>query len=144
MERRLLMAVAFMAVLTPLRLQVRLVDPGQIVSVGYLLGPRQPSALCTAVQRTWVVGKVGGHRRTVMDGALCAGQEPGEVQVRVGALKRQQGIRYQAVPSQCQVWRLRMSRVMRRMVAVLRDQADPTLRKAPVLLACRPENSWRL
>ena len=104
------MAVVFMAVLTLLHLQAPLADPGPIVFVGCLQGRRQPSAPCIAVQRTWVEGKEGGHKRTVMDGALCVGQELGEVRVsRVGeASKQQQGSRCPAVPSRCQVWRLRM------------------------------------
>ena len=142
MESRQHMAVAFTAVLTRSHRLAHLADPGRIVYVGSHQGRRQPSVLCTAVQRIWEGGKEGGHRRTVMVGALCAGQEPEEVLVRVGALKRRQGTRCPAVPSQCQVWRLRMSGATRRRMAAQRDQADPTLRRAPAPLACRPESSW--
>ena len=144
MESRQHMAVVFTAVLTRLHRLAHLDDPGPIVYVGYLRGRRQLSVLCTAVQRTWEGGKEGGHRRTVMVGALCAGQEPEEVRVRVGALKRQQGTRCPAVPSRCQVWRSRMSGATRRRMAALRDQADPILRRALAPLVCQPEISWPL
>ena len=98
------MAAVSMAVPTRLHLRALQDDHGQTAFVVWLQDHRQHSALCIAVQRTWVAGKEGGHRRTVMGGAQCGGQEQGGVLVRVvGALKHQRGTRCQAVPFQCQV-----------------------------------------